>query len=350
MASSEKVSLQDRLKDDVILCAEGYLFELERRGYLKAGAYVPEVSLEFPEVVEQLHRDFGRAGTDVQVALTYYAHREKLRAVGRENDMEAINRAALRIANKVAKETDALVAGNICNTGVYDINDKVGSSAEVRRQYTEQVEWAKDEGVDFILAETINYLGEALIALEVIKEHGIPAVINFAANQAKTTDGHGWIEAARAVADAGADVVGFNCSRGPASTMPLLIELRQAVSIPIAGVPVPYRTSVAVPSFQSLLNEDGSSAYTLGLESHLCNRMDMAKYAADAKELGVNFIGICCGAGPHHVRAMAEVLGRTVPASKFSPDMSQHYVFGSKKYIKEHEQATIGHTTARFED
>ena len=62
-----------------MICAEGYVFELERRGYLQAGAFVPEVVLEQPEVVGQLHRDLVHAGSDVVEALTYYAHRDKLR-------------------------------------------------------------------------------------------------------------------------------------------------------------------------------------------------------------------------------------------------------------------------------
>jgi betaine-homocysteine S-methyltransferase len=341
--SSTKIGLLQKLKEDTVLCAEGYVFELERRGYIKAGAYVPEVVLEHPEVVEQLHREFARAGTDVQVALTYYAHREKLKAIGRENDLEAMNRAALKIANKAAKESGALVAGNICNTGAYNIDDKEASSAEVRRQYTEQLEWANDEGVDFVLAETIEYVGEALIALEVIKKFNLPAVINFATHTDKSKDGHEWTKAAKILESAGADAVGFNCSRGPDSMLPLLAKLREAVSCPIAALPVPYRTTVAKPSFQSLKNLNGKSAYTIGLDEFLCTRAEMADFAVSAREIGVEFIGICCGAGPHHVRAMAEALGRTVPASKYSPDMSQHYLFGSEKYAKKHEQKHLSH-------
>ena len=86
-----------------VICAEGYVFELERRGYLQAGAFVPEVVLEHPEVVTQLHRDFVHAGSDVVEALTYYAHREKLRVIGREEDLEPINRRALEIAKAVAQ-------------------------------------------------------------------------------------------------------------------------------------------------------------------------------------------------------------------------------------------------------
>ena len=70
--------LLQRLAKGPVICAEGYLFELERRGYLQAGAYVPEVVLDHPELVEQLHREFVYAGSDVVEAFTYYGHREKL--------------------------------------------------------------------------------------------------------------------------------------------------------------------------------------------------------------------------------------------------------------------------------
>src|SRR5256885_13780661 len=112
-------SLGERLAAGPVICAEGYLFELERRGYVQAGAFVPEAVLDHPEVVEQLHRDFVHAGSDIVEAFTYYAHRERLRLIGRENDLERINKKALRIAKKVAKDTDTLFAGNICRTNIY---------------------------------------------------------------------------------------------------------------------------------------------------------------------------------------------------------------------------------------
>src|SRR5919199_3797920 len=94
--------LAERLERGPILCAEGYLFELERRGFLQAGAYVPEVVLDHPEEVEQLHREFVHAGSDVVEAFTYYGHREKLRLIGREGDLEPLNRQALALAKEVA--------------------------------------------------------------------------------------------------------------------------------------------------------------------------------------------------------------------------------------------------------
>src|ERR1700757_3422493 len=113
--SVAETPLEDRVPDLLrmlssgpVVCAEGYLFELERRGYLQAGAFVPEVVLEHPEVVTQLHRDFVHAGSDVVEALTYYAHREKLRVVGRERVLEQLNRRALELAREVADRSGSL--------------------------------------------------------------------------------------------------------------------------------------------------------------------------------------------------------------------------------------------------
>src|SRR5207249_4410776 len=140
------LGLLERLVAGPVICAEGYLFEFERRGYLQAGAYVPEVVLEHPDLVEGLHRDFVHAGSDV---------------------------------------------------------------------------------VDFIVGETYSCGGEALLALEAIKRSGKPAVITVSVPR----EGHlreGWTaaEACRRLEDAGADVVGMNCARGPATMLPLLREIR----------------------------------------------------------------------------------------------------------------------------
>ncbi len=335
---SSKKGLLEKLQTGPVLCAEGYVFELERRGYIKAGAYVPEVVVDHPDAVRQLHHEFLRAGSDVVVALTYYAHREKLKAIGREDELEQINRQALEIATELGQEYDALVAGNICNTWAYDLADKEKSTREVRRQYTEQVQWAVDAGVDFVLAETIEYLGEALVALEVIKKFNLPAVINFTPIYEKSKDGYDWIEACKILKSHGADVVGFNCARGPVTILPLVRKLRDAVDGPIAAVPVPYHTTKAHPSFQFLKDENGQSAYTLGLDRFICTRHETADFAKKARAIGVEYLGLCCGAAPHHIRAVAEALGRITPASKYSPDLSQHALLGTKNFVKSSEK------------
>src|ERR1700676_4918175 len=236
--------LLGRLARGAVICAEGYVFELERRGYLQAGAFVPEVLFDHPEVVEQLHLDFVHAGSDVTQALTYYVHREKLRVIGREKDLVPMNRAALRIAKSVARKTGTLFAGDLCNTNIYDPADK-SSIKEVARIFDGQGGWGVEAGGDYFVAETIAWAGEALMALEAIRKYSkVPAVVTLAMHQeGLTREGLTPAEACRRLEDAGADVVGLNCHRGPATMMPLLKSIRKAVQGHVAALPVPYRTT-----------------------------------------------------------------------------------------------------------
>ena len=236
--------LSAMLERGPVVCAEGYLFECERRGYLQAGAFVPEVVLDHPDVVEELHREFVHAGSDVVEAFTYYGHRQKLRVVGKEDILEPLNRQALSVAAGVARQTGTLLAGNVCNTNVYEPGSP--AVAEVRAAFEEQVAWAAEAGADMIIAETFSWLGEALLALEAIRGAGLPAVVTFAAHRDGTMrDGGSPEDACRRAEQAGASVVGLNCIRGPRTMLPLLERVRDAVSCEVAALPVPYRTTEA---------------------------------------------------------------------------------------------------------
>lgn len=327
------VGILERLKRDVVLGAEGYIFELERRGYVKAGPYIPEVVLEYPEAVKELHREFLRAGAEVMVALTYYAHREKMKAAGGKDYVETLNRSAVRLAKEVAAEESALVAGNLSNTWKYNEKDPEGSEKIIRPMFEEQVSWAVEEGVDFIIAETFAHFGEARLALEAIKQSNLPSFITFAAKYGRSEDGYTWDEACKILTDNGAYIVGLNCARGPDTMYGILSSIRESVGGYIAAQPVAYRTTEEQPFFQALKGRSGKSAFPLSLDPFLLTRSEMAEFAVRAREMGVNYIGVCCGGAPHHVRAMAEALGRTVPASKYSPDLSQHPILGSSKTL-----------------
>ena len=317
--------LHERLARGPILCAEGYLFELERRGFLQAGAYVPEVVLERPEAVEQLHREFVHAGSDVVEAFTYYGHREKLRLIGKEDLLEPLNRDALEIAGRVARDTGALLAGDVCNTNLY--REQPRAIRTVRAMFDEQVAWAAEAGVDFVIAETFQFAGEALLATEAIRAAGLEAVVTLAIHRdPQTREGWSPEEACRRLADAGAAVVGLNCIRGPRTMLPLLRAIRAAVDVPVAALPVPYHTHDAEPTFQSL---GGGDAFPVALDPFTSTRYEVADFTRDALEIGVSYLGLCCGAAPHHIRAMAEAMGRRPPASRYSPDMSKHAYLGS---------------------
>jgi len=335
------MNLLDRLNNDVVLVAEGYVFELERRGYLKAGPFVPEVVLENPSAVKELHEEFLRAGSDVVVACTYYGHRAKLKAIGREDRLEALNLTALKLAKEAAAPFGALVAGNLSNTWEYDPTVP-SSSKTVRTIFDEQVAWAKQEGVDFIIAETFGHLEEARLALASIKAAGLPAVITFSPATGQACDGYPWEDACRSLHDEGADVVGLNCGNGPATMLPYLEKIRRNVDGWVAGLPVPYRTTENQPCFQKLTLPQGATAFPLALDSFLLSRYEMADFALKAREMGINYIGICCGAGPHHVRAMAEALGRKPVAGKYSPDMDMHPIFGTRDTRVQHVECLFG--------
>ena len=327
-------NLRALLDREPLIVAEGFVFELERACLLQAGAFVPTAVLDHPQAVRHLTDRFIDSGSDVVLALTYYTNEDKLRRMGIEGRLEEINRAALRIAADAAADASTrydrpyLVAGNICNTYEFeDYRDVDRYSREVLPGVRRQVEWAREAGVDFVVGETYYHLDEARLHLRIIKDAGLAAVITLSARGDRTPEGPSFEEACRILCAEGADVVGLNCTRGPATMLPILERIRRAVppDAHVAALPVPYRTDEKEPVFMRL---DRGQAFPTGLDAYLCSRDTMADFARRAHEMGVRYIGACCGTGPHHVRAMAEALGRTPPASRYSPDISKHGALG----------------------
>jgi betaine-homocysteine S-methyltransferase len=334
--------LLERLEQGPVICAEGYLFEFERRGYLQAGAYVPEIVLEHPDMVAGLHQEFVHAGSDVVEAFTYYAHREKMRIIGKEHLIEPLNRAALTIARDVADEHGCLAAGDLSNTNAF--YPDAATRAEVRKMFEEQVGWIVDAGMDYCVAETFSWGEEALLALEVIKEAGLTAVVTLSIHrQGEVREGWSPEDTCARLEQAGADVVGLNCIRGPRTMLPLVARIRETVDCHVAALPVPYRTTDAEPSFQSLTDPGcdclpDDRPFPTALDPLLCNRYEIAQFGREAYDLGIRYLGVCCGAAPHMIRSMAEALGRETPASRYSPDMSRHPFLGTHDQLRAHNQ------------
>jgi betaine-homocysteine S-methyltransferase len=298
--------LLERLARGQVLGDGGYLLELEKRGYVQAGPFTPEVSITNPEALAELHREFLRAGAEVLQALTFYASEEKLATVGLAGRVDDINRAAVRVAREVADEGDALVAGNLSLTWAYDPTDPA-SPDRVRSLFDRQLEVQMAEGIDFVIGETFSYLGEALIALERAKLTGLPVVItmSFEDPDARAYEGDDAAGCARRLVDAGADVVGINCLRDPERTLPLAAEMRRAVpGAYIATQPAAYRVTDDRPDFTA------APEFPFALEHLTLSRAEMAEYAVSARAAGVDYIGSCCGSVANHVRAMAKALGK----------------------------------------
>lgn len=321
--------LKERLRDgESIICAEGYMWELERRGFVKAGAFTPEVVLDYPERVTNLHEEYVLSGSDVVEAYTYYGHREKMKVIGREDELEALNLNSLAMARGIADKYGKLMAGNLSNTTTFIPNDPV-SAATCREVFKEQVEWAVKGGADYMIGETFSDVTEALIALDVINTHSdLPAVITLALyTPDMTTDDVPAVTALKMLEDAGAAVVGLNCARGPDTMLPILREARKVCKGPLAALPVPFRTSEKERTFQSLTDPcSGKSVYPLDLQCIQCTRSDIRRFATEAKDIGIAYIGLCCGSSSNMLREIAECYGRTPPSSAYSPNVEKSFL------------------------
>jgi betaine-homocysteine S-methyltransferase len=298
----------ERLADGVVLGDGGYLLELEKRGYVQAGPFTPEVVIEQPEALRQLHREFLRAGAEVLQTMTFYASDDKLATVGLAGKVDEINRNAVRIAREVASEGEALVAGNLSLTWAYDPDD-AGSPDHVRGLFDRQLQDQIDAGPpDFWIGETFSYTAEALLFVERAKATGLPvmATMCFEKLPARSYEGDTPADTAKKLAEAGADIVGVNCLNGPGQQLPIAIEMVEALGrgTPVAAQPVAYATTDDSPDFTSWHD------FPYGLSARTLARADLAAFAADAREAGVRYIGSCCGSVAEHVRAMAKVLGR----------------------------------------
>jgi len=307
--------LKQKLQRGIVLGDGGYLLELERRGYVDSGSgrekvgtgrgsgqFTPEVAIEHPEALRELHREFVRAGSQVLQALTFFATREKLTRAGYGAHTEAINRAAVRIAREIAGD-QALVAGSVSRTQLFE---RAGPSAAAHTcdLFAEQVQFLRDAGVDFLLLETFFHLEEMLIAVDCARQTTLPivATLSFRPQVTKTVDGHSPAECARFLADKGVDLVGVNCEQEPARMLPILRSMREAVSIGIAGQPAAFRTSEATPCFTRL------PEFPDELETIQAPRAAFASFARSARAEGFNYIGGCCGCNAAYIRAMAQAL------------------------------------------
>lgn len=298
---------------EVIIGDGGFVFELEKRGYVCAGPWTPEAAVEHPEAVKGLHREFVRAGSDVMQTFTFYASDDKLK--NRGNDASAkytcrgINDAACRIAREVANEgRNVMVAGGICQTPTY----LSGAGKEAALSiFKEQIDCFKDNGVDFMIAEYFEHIEECEWAIEACLKGGFTTI---AANMCIGPEGdlHGNTveQCAVRMAKAGAKIVGVNCHFDPFVSLEAMKKVKAGLesadlldSTYMMVQPLGYMTPDAEKQGFIDLPE-----FPFGLEPRICTRWEMAKFAREAYDMGIRYIGGCCGFQAYHIRACADEL------------------------------------------
>jgi betaine-homocysteine S-methyltransferase len=210
--------------------------------------------------------------------------------------------------------------------------------------FAEMVQWAKEERADFVIGETFYYAEEAFAAFEAIKKSGLPSVITISPmGENKMRDGYTILETCKKLEELGADVVGLNCFRGPETMLPYIKEIRKELKCHVAALPVPYRTTKQHPTFFNLPDNNGCGCpsphgrtFPTALDPLQCNRYEIGKFAKEVYDLGVKYIGVCCGASPMHIREVSEAIGLKVPASRFRENMTKHFMYGNDKKIPKH--------------
>lgn len=295
----------------IVLGDGGYLIELERRGYVESGSkrekvgtgrgsgqFTPEVAIEHPAALLQLHGEFLRAGSQILQALTFFGTREKLTRAGYGAETEKINRAAVQIAREAAAGK-ALVAGSVSRTQLFE-REGPGAAGYVRELFEEQVRLLAEAGVDFLILETFFHLEEMLIALECARKCGLQliATMSFRPRIDQSSDGHSPAVCAREMVAAGAQLVGANCEQEPKKMLPVLREMRSAVEIPLAAQPAAFCTTDETPCFTRL------PQFPDELETIQASRKEFSGFARIAKTEGIGYIGGCCGCNAAYIQAL----------------------------------------------
>jgi betaine-homocysteine S-methyltransferase len=303
------------LNEGIVLGDGGYLIELERRGYVDSGSrrekvgtgkgsgqFTPEVAIEHPDALRELHREFLNAGSQVLQALTFFGTREKLNRAGYGSDTEHINAAAVKIAKEVAGGK-ALVAGSVSRTQLTE-REGMESLGKSRDHLAEQIHLLKEGGVDFLILETFFHLAEMKIALECAAAAALPAVatMSFRPLITQCTDGHTPAECAKVMADGGAIAVGANCEQEPARMLPLLREMRAVTGVPLAAQPAAFHTTSQCHSFTRL------PAFPDELETIQVSRREFGDFGRLAKREGIGYLGGCCGCNAAYIRALKDGL------------------------------------------
>ncbi len=247
-----------------------------------------ELNLTMPTQVKEIHLGYVKAGADVIETNTFGANRFRLQKFDLGDKVQEINLAGARLAREVAGD-DLYVAGSVGPLGLRLEPLGPTSLEEARQVFRQQIEALVEGGVDLIIVETMVDLNEAQQALLAAREAGpLPVVAQMTVqDDGSTPTGTLPEDFTRQLDSWGADLIGLNCSIGPAAVLETLermakVTARKLSAQPNAGLP---RTV------------DGRNIY-------LCSPEYMASYARRFIQTGARLVGGCCGTTPEHIRAI----------------------------------------------
>ena len=253
--------------------------------------------VEQPAMVAAIHTDYARAGAEIITTHTFGANRWRLAKHGLEGKVSDFNGKAVALAKQVraAMGRAFWIAGNIGPVGRLVNWADEGECKGVAAAYAEQIGALAEAGVDLLLFETFSYVQELELAVQVAKTISpLPMVALMSYGEdGLTLMGQGVGEATRRLIAAGVDVVGANCSVGPAQMVETLRDMRAAApdallsATPNAGLPAQ--------------GEDGVWHYPVGAE-------EFAAYVPTFLAKGARLVGGCCGTTPEHTAAMRRVM------------------------------------------
>ncbi len=290
----------DRLKRGPILCDGAMGTQIHARGISFEHCF-DELNLSQPEVILDVHRAYVEAGAEIIETNTFGANRFRLIEHELENKLVEINQAGVRLARKAADESrrKIYVAGSIGPLGVRLAPLGRVSAIEAYEAFKEQVAALVAEGVDVLIFETFSDLGEIAQALKAAKEvapqAALIAQMTFT-EDACTPLGDAPELVAQTLIELGANVIGANCSVGPARLLPVIRALAHHAHATEAGPLVSIQPNAGWPQRMGpRLVYPATPEY-------------FGDYARRFLEVGATIVGGCCGTTPQHIRAMRAVL------------------------------------------
>jgi len=278
----------DHLSCRVLLCDGGMGTMLYAKGIYFNSCF-DELNLTNAGLVRGVHAEYVKAGVDIIETNTFGANRFKLKKYGLDDKVAAINRAGVEIARGAAG-ADILVAGSIGPLGVSIEPWGPTSAVDAEAAFAEQAKSLADAGVDLFILETFSDLNEIRLALEAVRKvgKGLPVQAQMTIQEnGNSLYGTTPEVFTRRLEEWRADVVGVNCSVGPAATLECIEKMAAVTSLPLSAMP-----NAGLPR-----QFDGRNIY-------LCSPDYMAEYAKRFILAGVKVVGGCCGTTPAHIKAM----------------------------------------------